>query len=109
MGCYASTGGAWSPTAGLGMGAAAITSSGQAVDPRMVSREEQRVRWLAFTRAGIGYRAFPFLGVRVDASFGYATTPLAIRIAGREAAEYGRPFASVGAGFEIRLPLATNP
>lgn len=106
MGCYAPVLGAWSPSIGMGMGAAAIASSGQATDPRMVAREEQRVRWLALTRAGLGYRALPFLGVRVDASLGYATAPLAIRFAGRQAAEYGRPFVSVGVGFEIRLPLA---
>ncbi|HMA94741.1 MAG TPA: hypothetical protein VKP30_18755 [Polyangiaceae bacterium] len=109
MGCYSSTHGAWSPALGLGLGAAAITSTGQVVDPKMVAREEQRVRWLAFTRAGIGYRALPFLGVRVDANFGYATTPLTVRVASREAAEYGRPFASVGASFELRLPVGAVP
>lgn len=103
MGCYAPVVGAWLPALGLGAAAASIVTEGQA-DATMVTRKEQRLRWLAIARAGIGYRILPSVGVRLDATAGYSTTPLVIRVANRNAAEYGRPFGAIALGIELRLP-----
>lgn len=105
LACYAPGTGAWLPAIGLGAAAASIVTEGQA-DPTMITRKEQRLRWLAIARAGIGYRILPSVGVRLDATAGYSTTPLVIRVANRDAGEFGRPFGAVALGLELRIPAS---
>jgi hypothetical protein len=104
LGCYAPQNSKLSPTISLGFFAANVTASGQ-TESTLRTQEQRRLRLLPVTRVGLGWKILPSVTVRTDATLGYALTPLEIRIAGHDAANYGRPIVALALGFELRLPL----
>jgi hypothetical protein len=104
LGFYAPQQVQWSPTLSLGFIAANVTSDGQA-DAPFRTQKQSRLRVMPALRIGIGYRFLPAVVLRTDATLGYSLAPLEIHIAGKNAADFGRPLLALGAGLEFRLPL----
>jgi hypothetical protein len=106
MGCYAPTFGPLSPSASLGIQTTSVTSTGETSPPNY-AQEQRRVRFAPVGRVGMSFRWVPSLGLRLDAAASYQTEPLAIRMLGREVAEFGRPTLSISFGVELGVPLTT--
>jgi hypothetical protein len=104
LGCYAPQQSLWSPTLSLGFLAANVTADGQA-DAPFRTQKQSRLRVMPALRVGIGYRFLPAVVLRTDVTLGYSLVPLEIHIAGKNAADFGRPSLALGAGLEFRLPL----
>jgi hypothetical protein len=108
MGCYAPTFGSVSPSASVGIQTSSVTSTGETAPPNY-AQEQRRVRMAPVARLGFSFRWIPSLGLRLDGTASYQTEPLAIRMLGREVAEFGRPTLSVSLGIELGVPLTTTP
>ncbi|MGC4067478.1 MAG: hypothetical protein QM784_23085 [Polyangiaceae bacterium] len=107
MGCYAPTVGALNPSMSAGLQTTSVTSTGETSPPNY-AQEQRRVRIAPVARLGVAYRFMPSLGLRLDGTASYQTEPLAIRMLGREVAEFGRPTISVALGIELGIPLTTT-
>lgn len=104
LGCYVAPGRTLRPSLSLGFLAANITADGQAEAP-LRTQKQSRFRVFPAARLGLSWALLPAVALRTDLSFAYSVTPLAIRIAGKEAADFGQPTVALAIGLELRLPL----
>jgi hypothetical protein len=88
-------------TAGFALGSMAFSGVGRSP---YAGVREQRWSWSPFVGSGVGWRIVPSLGVRADLAVGVDASHTIVRFAGREVADWGRPWLAGSAALELSWP-----
>jgi hypothetical protein len=92
----------WQPQLGVALSGALLGMTGSA-EPPLLDRTEQIFVVVPSLRAGIAAKISRRLALRTDGLVGASLPRAAIRFAGREVTDWGRPLFSLSLGFEASL------
>jgi hypothetical protein len=92
----------WQPQVGVALSGALLGMTGSA-EPPLLDRTEQLFVVVPSLRAGLAVKVSRRLALRSDGLLGVSMPRAAIRFAGREVTDWGRPLFGLSLGFEASL------